>query len=95
MNESQASRDERFVALGLELAPRPGPEAIIRPVMREGDMLLLSGQVAFAGTSLVATGRLGDDVDIPLAQRCARQCAANLLGRTLEELGSLDLVRRC
>jgi enamine deaminase RidA (YjgF/YER057c/UK114 family) len=94
MSQPQSSRDERFAALGLELAPRPGPEAVVRPVSRVGDLLVLSGQVAFAGTRLVATGRLGDDVDIPLAQQCARQCAANLLGRTLEELGSLDLVHQ-
>jgi enamine deaminase RidA (YjgF/YER057c/UK114 family) len=54
----------------------------------------MSGQVAFIGTELLATGVLGDDIDIPTGQACARQCAINLLGRLQEELGSLAHVKK-
>src|SRR5690606_20456954 len=50
------------------------------------------GQVAFVGSELMATGRLGEEIDVETGQACARQCAINLLGRTKELLGSLDRV---
>lgn len=87
---SASGSDERFAALEPQLSPAPGPDATVRPLIRDGDWLLLSGQVAFVGSELLATGRLGDDVDNDTGKACARQCAINLLGRIQEELGSLD-----
>lgn len=86
--------DLRFAALDPDLSPRPSAEATVQPLTRHGDTVLLSGQVAFVGSELLATGRLGDDVDLRTGQACARQCAINLLGRLQEELGSLDRVSR-
>lgn len=85
-------RDARFAALSPVLSAVPGPEATIRPLVRDGRMLYLSGQVAFVGSELLAVGRLGDDIDNETGRACARQCAINLLGRIQEELGSLDQV---
>lgn len=93
MSESiPTGSDARFAALEPELSGVPGPEATVRPLVRDGKLLLLSGQVAFVGSELLATGRLGDDVDNDTGRACARQCAVNLLGRIQEELGSLDEV---
>lgn len=39
----------------------------------------VSGQVPWEGSSLLATGRLGDDVDIEQGARCAYQAALNAL----------------
>jgi enamine deaminase RidA (YjgF/YER057c/UK114 family) len=86
--------DSRFAALTPTLSLAPGPETTVQPGYHHGDLLILSGQVAFAGTNLIATGRLGDDVDVETGLSCARQCALNLLGRTQEMLGSLDQVRQ-
>jgi enamine deaminase RidA (YjgF/YER057c/UK114 family) len=85
--------DHRLAALEPVLSPAPTADATVRAARREGSLLLLSGQVAFVGTELLATGRLGDDVDLATGSACARQCAINLLGRTQEELGSLAAVR--
>lgn len=89
---AQSEADARFAALEPNLSPAPGPDAVVRALRREGDLIMMSGQVAFVGSELMATGRLGDDVDIPLGRACARQCAINLLGRLQEELGSLGAV---
>ncbi|MEE6287854.1 RidA family protein [Georgenia sp. MJ173] len=86
--------DARFAALEPDLSPVPGPDAVVRPLRREGNVIMMSGQVAFVGSELLATGVLGDDVDIPTGQACARQCAINLLGRLQEELGSLSAVKQ-
>lgn len=89
---STQNRDARFAALEPDLSAVPGPEATVRPLVRDGKLLYLSGQVAFVGSELLAVGRLGDDVDDETGRACARQCAINLLGRIQEELGSLDHV---
>lgn len=91
---AQSDEDARFAALEPKLSATPGPDALVRPLRREGNLLMMSGQVAFVGTELLATGVLGDDVDVPTGQACARQCAINLLGRLQEELGSLANVKQ-
>jgi enamine deaminase RidA (YjgF/YER057c/UK114 family) len=56
--------------------------------------MFVSGQVAMIDGVLLATGKLGADVDVATGQRCARQCALNLLSRMREAVGSLDNVDR-
>lgn len=94
MSEPIAGADDRFAALEPNLSAPSGPDATVRAVVRDGNTLYLSGQVAFVGSELLAVGRLGDDIDIETGQACARQCAINLLGRIQEELGSLENVRQ-
>ena len=92
--DARSEEDERFGALAPVLSPAPGEDAIVQALRREGNLLIMSGQVAFVGSELLATGVVGDDVDVPTAQACARQCAINLLGRLQEELGSLAEVKQ-
>ena len=51
-----------------------------------------SGQVAKRGENMLATGLVGKDVDMKLAQECAWQCAINVLESVKKELGSLDRI---
>jgi enamine deaminase RidA (YjgF/YER057c/UK114 family) len=51
-----------------------------------------SGQVAKRGDGMLATGLVGKDVDMKLAQECAWQCAVNLLESVKKEIGSLDRI---
>lgn len=94
MSASSGGPDARFDAIGPELSPAPGPDTTVRALIRTGDLIVLSGQVAFAGNQLLAVGRLGDDINLETGLRCARQCALNLLGRLREELGTLDRIAR-
>jgi enamine deaminase RidA (YjgF/YER057c/UK114 family) len=89
---TEMTRDERFDALEAQLSSAPSDDATVRAGRISGQMLMLSGQVAFVGKELMAVGRLGDEVDVATGEACARQCAINLLGRTKELLGSLDRV---
>lgn len=84
--------DAAFAALEPQLSAAPGADATVRAGILHDRLLLLSGQVAFKGSELMAVGRLGDDIDVETGQACARQCAINLLGRTAELLGSLSEV---
>jgi enamine deaminase RidA (YjgF/YER057c/UK114 family) len=56
--------EERLAELGIDLPQAPAPAAAYVPTVRTGNLLFVSGQVAKAGDSLVATGALGADVDV-------------------------------
>ncbi|MFY1669632.1 RidA family protein [Plantactinospora sp. WMMB334] len=69
----------------------PPPPAVLA-VRRDGDTLVASGQVAVRDGDLLATGRVGAEVDLGTAQRCAWQCARNVLDAVAAEIGSLDRI---
>lgn len=86
--------ESRLAELGITLPPAPAPAASYIPVLRAGDLLYVSGQVASAESDLVATGRLGAEVDVETGRACARQCAVNVLAQLRQELGDLARVRQ-
>lgn len=60
--------------------------------MRTGRTVFTSGQLAIDGSAgLLATGRVGAEVDTETASLCARQCTLNILAQ-LEEAYGLDNV---
>lgn len=67
--------------------------ASISPCREAGELLMISGQVAFRDGTLLATGAVGAEVDLDTARRCARQCALNILSAAQRHLGSLERVR--
>jgi enamine deaminase RidA (YjgF/YER057c/UK114 family) len=66
----------------------------LKPVAKLENSIYLSGQVAMRDGSLVATGLVGDQVSLEVAQECGRQCAINLLNVLKAELGSLAKVKQ-
>lgn len=78
-----------------QAAPTPPTPQPTRPriaaAQRHGDTLVTSGQTAVGSDGvLVASGRVGVDVDLETARRCAWQCASNVLTAAKSVLGSLD-----
>ncbi|MBA2576881.1 MAG: RidA family protein [Euzebyaceae bacterium] len=86
--------EERLAQLGIELPEAPAPAAAYVPVVRSGPLLFTAGQVATGPDGLVATGKVGAEVDVDAAVACARQCAVNVLAQLKAALGELALVRR-
>src|SRR5688572_30007038 len=64
------------------------------PLVRDGEILYVSGQVPRVGRDIVVTGRVGDGVSLDQAQHAARVCAMRGLAFLQRELGSLVHVRR-
>lgn len=83
--------DARFEA-GVDPA-RTYENVSVAPLVRVGDHLIASGQVAVRDGELVATGLVGRDVDLGTAQWAAGICARNVLAAVQAELGSLNGVR--
>ncbi|MCW3818912.1 RidA family protein [Micromonospora sp. DR5-3] len=84
--------DQRLAAA--PLTPEPVRAASLAAVRRDGSTLVASGQVAVRDGALLATGRVGADVDLSTAQACAWQCTRNVLEAVREELGTLDEVEQ-
>jgi enamine deaminase RidA (YjgF/YER057c/UK114 family) len=71
------------------------PESIVlRPLSSINNGLYVSGQVAMREGNLVATGLVGDQVSLELAQECGRQCAINVLKSLKNELGTLNNIKQ-
>ncbi len=89
-----ADAESRLAELGVTLPSAPAAAAAYMPVMRAGDLLYTAGQVASSGGELVASGRLGAEVDLEGGQACARQCAVNVIAQLRTELGDLARIRQ-
>jgi enamine deaminase RidA (YjgF/YER057c/UK114 family) len=83
----------RLARLGLALPARSTATDAFQPAVRDGDLVYISGQIATRDGALVATGRLGAEVDVPTGQDAARACALNVLAQ-LAAVGALDDIER-
>ena len=92
MPAAPASIADRLVELGLTLPEPPKPVAAYIPARQAGMLLFVSGQLPFHNGTLLATGRVGVDISIEEAQRCARQCVLNGLAIARATLGDLDKI---
>jgi enamine deaminase RidA (YjgF/YER057c/UK114 family) len=84
---------DRLAELGLELPEVAAPLAAYVPALRSGNLVFTSGQLPLRGGELLATGKVGAEVDPEQAAACAQQCALNALAAAAA-LVPLDEVRR-
>ena len=84
----------RLQALGLRLPSPPPPVANFVPLVREGNLLFLSGQGPIEVDGKRHTGKVGGEVSIDDAYAHARLTGLNLLAVLQAELGSLSRVRK-
>jgi enamine deaminase RidA (YjgF/YER057c/UK114 family) len=96
MDQTSTKRDPEVVLaeLGIQLPEAPKPVAAYIPFRRVGNLLFVSGQVAFADGKLIAQGAVPGQVRVELAQVCARQCALNALAVIKSAVGSLGAVKQ-
>ena len=86
--------EEQLAALGIELPDPPTPVASYVPVVVSGGLAFVAGQVPLAEGKLLATGKLGADLDAEAGADAARTCALQALAALRAELGSLDRIHR-
>ena len=82
----------RLSDMGIELPQAAAPVASYLPVVVEGGMAYVSGQLPFVDGKLV-TGKLGVDLGVERGQQAARACALMILAQ-LETADLLDRVAR-
>ena len=83
---------ERLVTLGLTLPQVAVPLASYIPAQRSGNMVYTSGQLPLVDGELIATGKVGADVDEATALECARVCAMNALAAVVSVVGDIDRI---
>ncbi len=87
------SIEARLSELGIVLPEAAAPVASYLPIVVEGGLAHVSGQLPFVNGTLV-TGRLGEDVSLEQGEEAARACGMMILAQVKTALGSLDKVAR-
>ena len=82
----------RLAELGIEHPAVAAPVGSYVPAIRDGDLVLTSGQLPFVAGALPATGKVGAEVGPERAQELARLCAVNAVAAVHELTGDLDRV---
>lgn len=83
------------VDAALDGAEFTDPGAIsLAGIRLDGGTAYASGQIAVRDGELLAAGLLGDGVDVATGQRCAWQCAYNVLAALRAAVGTLDRVEQ-
>jgi enamine deaminase RidA (YjgF/YER057c/UK114 family) len=85
---------ERLAALGVTVPQAPRPAAAYVGHVISGVHLYTAGQLPLVDGELLATGLVGDTVDLASAVRCARQCAINVLSQVTAAGRLMEDVRR-
>ncbi|MEZ0165453.1 RidA family protein [Kineococcus sp. LSe6-4] len=88
------SASERLAELGLTLPEVAAPVAAYVPAVRDGDLVLTSGQLPFVDGALAVTGKVGADVDADTAQQLAATCALNAIAAAASVAGGVDAIER-
>lgn len=89
--------EQRLIELGSPLPEVAKPVAAYVPSVVTGNLVFTSGQLPFSNGALIATGKVGESVDLvdpALAKTLARQCALNALAAIKLAIGDLDRVTR-
>jgi enamine deaminase RidA (YjgF/YER057c/UK114 family) len=86
--------EDRLAEAGLSVPEVAKPVAVYVPAVRSGNHVYTSGQVPLRSGELVATGKVGAEVDGDTAYACAQQCGLNAIAAVKAEVGDLDLVKR-
>lgn len=86
--------EDRLAELGMTLPSESPPLAAYIPAVRTGDLVFTSGQLPRLDGKLLATGKVGGEVDAEQAKELARVCALNAIAAVKGEIGDLGRVRR-
>jgi enamine deaminase RidA (YjgF/YER057c/UK114 family) len=93
-----SATDKRLAELGVTLPSPAAPVANYVPVVRTGNLLVVSGQICFGPDGKLDPahrGKVGGEVTPEAAAEAARLCAINVLAQVRATLGDLDRVQRC
>jgi enamine deaminase RidA (YjgF/YER057c/UK114 family) len=88
--------ENKIAELGLELPTPPKPAGSYVPVVIEGELVYVSGQIPVRSGIVpeIFRGKVTSMVSIETAQEAARVCTLNALSHVKAALGTLDRVRK-
>ena len=84
---------DRLAALGLDVPPVAKPVASYVPALAHGGFVFTSGQLPFVDGSLVATGKVGAEIEPGRAHELARTAALNAIAAVASVVDLDDVVQ--
>lgn len=93
-----SNAEQNLKNLGITLPAPVAPVANYVPWVIAGNLLVISGQLAFGNDGKLPgqfIGKLGGDVGADQGKAAARQCAINVLAQAKAALGDLERITRC
>ena len=85
---------DRLDALGLELPEVATPAGAYVSALVSGNLVFTAGQIPLVDGKLMATGKVGSEIDVDYAREIARRCALNAIAAVKSVIGDLDRVKR-
>ena len=92
------SAEQKLIDLGLTLPTPAAPVANYVGWVLSGNLLMISGQLAFDVHGKLEPemlGKLGANVSPEVGTLAAHNCAINVLAQAKAALGALDRIKRC
>lgn len=86
--------ETRLAELGLELPPVATPAGAYVPALISGNLVFTAGQIPLIDGKLMATGKVGAEIDADFAKQIAARCVLNGLAAIKSVIGDLDRVTR-
>ena len=86
--------EARLAELGYTLPAVAAPIAAYVPAVQTGNLIFTSGQLPTVEGKLVASGKVGADVEVDVAKAAAQVCALNGLAAIAQLIGDLDRIVR-
>ena len=84
----------RLSELGIELPEVAVPAGAYVPAVVSGNLVFTAGQIPLVDGRLMATGKVGQEIDADFAREIARRCALNAVAAVKSVIGDLDRVKK-
>ncbi|REF29947.1 RidA family protein [Calidifontibacter indicus] len=85
--------EDRLSEFGLTVPAVAAPVAAYVPAIRDGNLVMTSGQLPMVDGKLAATGKVGAQVSAEDAAQLAQTCALNAIAAVKSLVDDLDTVR--
>jgi enamine deaminase RidA (YjgF/YER057c/UK114 family) len=86
--------DQRLQQLDLQLPPAPPAGGVYHPLVRQGNLIYVSGQGPVQQNGNLIKGKIGKDIDRDAGKQAAKQVGLTMLATLKAHFGSLDEINR-
>lgn len=88
------SIEQKLAELGLQLPQVATPAGAYVPAVVSGNLVFTAGQIPLIDGTLMATGKVGQEISPEYAKEIAQRCALNALAAIKSVIGDLSRVKR-